>query len=588
MIKNVRDKDPAIFAFFAVNALSSGVEPVIAVFAMEFIVSRLTNTSQSIERVLITITAYIILSTVLKIVAVQSDARSWGRFCFLRMEYVKDIVGKILTMDYAYFENPTFFDEKQSVIEAIAGNAVGIEGIYHRLFALAGKCISILLLSVIISLFSPVIVAVLLISVMVNVIAMKQTSKYKHDKKPEMNKAERRVSRLYEASSNFEYGKDIRLFDLRSRFAEVFRREIESFRQVIVMIANREFSWKLVGAATTVAAELSMYAILTVGVLSGLPIAAFTMYLVAVTLLSTKLRETAEDIGFIRDQLLYVDDMYEFLDTNLITENSDRPFSADSPLRIEFVDVSFKYPNTDRYVLKNLNLTIEPSEKLALVGVNGGGKTTLVKLLSGFYRPTEGKILINGVDYIDMKLSDLQGLIAMVSQEVQPLALSVAENVSASDSPDRERVEDCLKQVGLFDKIKSFSKGVDTSLLRILDEDGIILSGGENQKVMIARALYKRGTQLMIMDEPTAALDALAEEKIYREMNEIMQGKTSVFISHRIASTRFCDRIVLLDGGNIKQSGTHDELMAEGGLYREMFEAQAKYYTSPIGTEEAV
>ena len=331
------------------------------------------------------------------------------------------------------------------------------------------------------------------------------------------------------------------------------------------------------------AAELAMYAVLTAGVLNGLPIAAFAMYMVAVTLLSGKMRETAEDIGFIRDQLLYVDDMYEFLDANLITENSDRSFSADKPLRIEVVDVSFKYPNTYRYVLKNLNLTIEPSEKLAIVGVNGGGKTTLVKLLTGLYRPTEGKILINVVDYLDMKLSDLQDLIAMVSQEVQPLALSVAENVSSLGNPDREKVEECLKQVGLLDKIKSYPKGVDTSLLRILDEEGIILSGGENQKVMIARALYKKGTQLMIMDEPTAALDALAEEKIYREMNEIMQGRTAIFISHRIASTRFCDRIVLLDGGNIKESGTHEELMAAGGLYREMFEAQAKYYRDEAG-----
>ena len=583
MIKNVRGKDPAIFAYFAVNALSSGIEPVMAVFAMQFIVTRLTNPGRSIWSVIITITAYIVLSTILKITATQSDARSWGRICYLRMDYMKDMFGKILSMDYAYFENPNFFNENQSAFDAVSGNGVGVEGIYHRLFSLGGKLISILLISVVISLFNPLIVVVLLASVILNVFAMKRVSKYSHDKKPDINRANRRVSRLYEAGSNFEYGKDIRLFDLKGRFADVFKREIESYRQVALMIANREFSWKLVGAAGTVAAELAMYAVLTAGVLNGLPIAAFAMYMVAVTLLSGKMRETAEDIGFIRDQLLYVDDMYEFLDANLITENSDRSFSADKPLRIEFVDVSFKYPNTDRYVLKNLNLTIEPSEKLAIVGVNGGGKTTLVKLLTGLYRPTEGKILINGVDYLDMKLSDLQDLIAMVSQEVQPLALSVAENVSSLGNPDREKVEECLKQVGLLDKIKSYPKGVDTSLLRILDEEGIILSGGENQKVMIARALYKKGTQLMIMDEPTAALDALAEEKIYREMNEIMQGRTAIFISHRIASTRFCDRIVLLDGGNIKESGTHEELMAAGGLYREMFEAQAKYYRDEAG-----
>ena len=402
--------------------------------------------------------------------------------------------------------------------------------------------------------------------------------------KPELNKAQRRVSRLYETCANFAYGKDVRLFDLRGRISEVFRREIAFHRDVFTRIANREFSLGLFSALASVIAELIMYALLVAGVISkGLSIAEFSMYLVAVALLNVTLRQAADDIAFIRDQLLYVGDMYEFLDSNFITENSDKSFSSDGPIRIEFENVSFKYPRTDKYVLRNLNLVIEPSEKLALVGINGSGKTTLVKLLCGFYRPTEGRILINGVDYMDMKISDLQKLITMVPQDVQPLAFSVVENVAAAETVDRDRVEDCLSQVGLWDKVKDLPKGMDTTVFKILDEDGVVFSGGENQKLMIARALYKSGTQLMIMDEPTASLDALAEEKIYMEMNDIMQGKTSVFISHRIASTRFCDRIVLLDDGSIRQSGTHDELMAEDGLYREMFETQAKYYREGNG-----
>ncbi len=586
MIRNVSLNEPSLFAYFAVNALSSGFEPVLSVFALQLIVSQLTKANISHHHVIITIFAYILISTALKIMATQSNQRSWGKFAFLRMEYLRSICSKILTMDYAYYENPSFFNEKESVFEAVTGNNVGLEGIYHRLFEIGGKLVSILMLSLIISFFHPVIVLVMLVSVFTNVLAMRKTSQFRHAKKPELNRADRRVSRLYESSANFEFGKDIRLFDLKARFLEVFRKEIDSFKEVYTVIVNREFTWNHLPALVLAASEFVMYAVLTFGVLNGLSIADFTMYMVSVTLLSAKMREAAIDIGFIRDQLLYVDDMYQFIDTNLITENSDQSFSAAAPVKIEFLDVSFKYPNTERYVLKNLNLTIEPSEKLALVGVNGGGKTTLVKLLSGMYRPTEGKILINGVDYLDMKLADLQGLIAMVSQEVQPLAFSVAENVAASETYDRVRVEKCLRQVGLWEKISSFPKGIETSLLKILDEDGIVLSGGENQKLMIARALYKHGTQMMIMDEPTAALDALAEEKIYREMNEIMQGKTSIFISHRIASTRFCDRIVLLDGGNIKETGTHDSLMASGGLYREMFEAQAKYYREPM--EEAV
>lgn len=586
MIRNVSEHEPSLFAYFAVNALSSGFEPVLGVFALQRIVAQLTKTEGSLQHVIITIFAYIFTSTTLKIIATQSDQRSWGKFAFLRMEYLRGICSKILTMDYTYYENPSFFNEKESVFEAVSSNNVGLEGIYHKMFAIAGKIVSILILSIIISFFHPVIVVVLLLSVFASVLAMRKASHFRHAKKPELNQADRRVSKLYESSANFEYGKDIRLFDLKGRFLQVFRKEIDNFKEVYTVIVNREFTWNHLPAVVSAIAEFVMYAVLTFGVLNGLSIAHFTMYMVSVTLLSAKMREAALDIGFIRDQLLYVDDMYEFMNTNLITENSERSFLASTPVKIEFVDVSFKYPNTERWVLENLNLTIEPSEKLALVGVNGGGKTTLVKLLSGMYRPTEGKILINGVDYLDMKLADLQGLIAMVSQEVQPLAFSVAENVAASETYDRHRVEECLRQVGLWEKISSFPKDIETSLLKILDEDGIVLSGGENQKLMIARALYKHDTQMMIMDEPTAALDALAEEKIYREMNDIMQGKTAIFISHRIASTRFCDRIVLLDGGNIKETGTHDLLMASGGLYREMFEAQAKYYRESM--EEAI
>lgn len=584
MFAHVWTKDPAIFAIAAANALATGFEPLLSVFALQIIISRMTGAQAAADSVLVTIVAYIVLSTLLKIASIKTDQMSWGRICYIRLDIVCRMFGKLLTMDYANCENASFYDEKQSALEAVANNNVGFEGICHKAFELGGKAISILLLAAVISLFNPLIVLALVISVVVSIFVLKRVSLFRHEMKPELNKAQRRVSRLYETCANFAYGKDVRLFDLRGRISEVFRREIAFHRDVFTRIANREFSLGLFSALASVIAELIMYALLVAGVISkGLSIAEFSMYLVAVALLNVTLRQAADDIAFIRDQLLYVGDMYEFLDSNFITENSDKSFSSDGPIRIEFENVSFKYPRTDKYVLRNLNLVIEPSEKLALVGINGSGKTTLVKLLCGFYRPTEGRILINGVDYMDMKISDLQKLITMVPQDVQPLAFSVVENVAAAETVDRDRVEDCLSQVGLWDKAKDLPKGMDTTVFKILDEDGVVFSGGENQKLMIARALYKSGTQLMIMDEPTASLDALAEEKIYMEMNDIMQGKTSVFISHRIASTRFCDRIVLLDDGSIRQSGTHDELMAEDGLYREMFETQAKYYREGNG-----
>jgi len=235
-----------------------------------------------------------------------------------------------------------------------------------------------------------------------------------------------------------------------------------------------------------------------------------------------------------------------------------------------------------------LNLYIPAGEKCALVGVNGAGKTTLVKLITGLYQPAEGQVLVNGVDAATIPQEEIFSLFGVVFQEVQPLALTIAENVAASDTGiDRDRVIECLKQAGLWEKVSKLPKGIDSPMLKVIQDDGVVLSGGENQKLSIARALYREGTRMMIMDEPTAALDALAEEKIYREFDEILSGKTALFISHRLASTRFCDRIVLLDGGRIVQQGTHEELLKEDGLYQKMFTAQSKYYRSEEGEATA-
>ncbi len=186
---------------------------------------------------------------------------------------------------------------------------------------------------------------------------------------------------------------------------------------------------------------------------------------------------------------------------------------------------------------------------------------------------------MNGIDYLDFSLSDLKRLFTVVFQEVEPIAVSIAQNVAAAlQGFDRQLVEQCLQRAGLWEKVASLPQGMDTQVLKIVEPDGIVFSGGENQKLMIARALYRTEARIMIMDEPTAALDALAEEKIYQEFNQLMEDRTAIFISHRLASTRFCDEIMLLDGGTIAERGTHEELMMQNGLYAEMFREQSKYY----------
>ena len=248
------------------------------------------------------------------------------------------------------------------------------------------------------------------------------------------------------------------------------------------------------------------------------------------------------------------------------------------PYEIELRNVRFRYPGAEQDTLHDLNLTIHAGEKLAVVGLNGAGKTTLVKLICGFYDPTEGQVLLNGQDIRQYNRRDYYKLFTAVFQDFSILETTLADNVTQStENIDRDRIKDCIEKAGLTEKIDSLKAGMETHVGRSVYEDGMDLSGGETQRLMLARALYK-GAPIMVLDEPTAALDPIAENDMYLKYNQMAAGCTSVYISHRLASTRFCDRIILLSDGGIAEEGTHDSLMAKGGKYAERFGIQSRYY----------
>jgi ABC-type multidrug transport system fused ATPase/permease subunit len=260
-------------------------------------------------------------------------------------------------------------------------------------------------------------------------------------------------------------------------------------------------------------------------------------------------------------------------------ETSGADIAPAEDYEITFENVSFAYPGTDQFVLKNLNLIITSKQKLAIVGLNGAGKTTFVKLLLKLYEPTSGRILINGEDIKKYNTRSYYKLFAPVFQDMECYAFTLAENVSMKpeDRTDKELVKECIRKAGLGNKLDEWEKGVDTNILKILHNDGVILSGGEQQKLALARALYKNAP-IVVLDEPTAALDAMAESKMYEDFDNLVSGKMAIYISHRLASTRFCDVIAVFEDGEMIEYGSHHELMSAGGRYAGMFEMQAKYY----------
>lgn len=250
---------------------------------------------------------------------------------------------------------------------------------------------------------------------------------------------------------------------------------------------------------------------------------------------------------------------------------------SDNKYDIEFKNVSFKYPGSQTYALRNINLKINSGEKLAVVGRNGSGKTTFIKLMCRLYDVTDGEILINGKNISQYSRESLMKLYSVVFQDFSLFSLTVAENVAVSDTPDTDRLYACLKEADILPRIMKMEKRENTVVYKDTDKNGVEISGGEAQKLALARALYKNAP-IVVLDEPTAALDPIAENEIYKKFNSFVSGKTAIYISHRLSSCVFCNRIAVFDNSRLVQTGTHEELLNEDGKYSELWHAQAEYY----------
>lgn len=447
-----------------------------------------------------------------------------------------------------------------------------------------------LLFGSVISMLNPLIILLLAVGCAVNHF----TGKWAQDK----NWAERDVrNKIYkkafytasEISRDFKYAKDIRLYSMRDFLHEKFlglcsenlveRKKVEK-RNVIASIVNFLTVFVRDGAA---------YAFLIYKAVHGeVDASSFVLYFSAITSMSGLMGGLVGTLNRIREGAMQVSDFREFLDIKGKLNLGEGIPVPTAPFSIEFKNVSFKYPQGDKQILDNISFKIEAGEKIALVGLNGAGKTTLTMMMCGLLLPDEGEVLIDGHTLFEYNRDEMYALFGFVPQDYHLLPISIARNIACAlsdDEIDREKLARCIELSGFEEKVASLKNGADTLLNRRINYDGVDLSGGEIQRLLLARLLYKNPL-CIILDEPTAALDPIAEDRMYRRYNEMASHATSVFISHRLASTRFCDRIFLLDGAKFAEVGTHDELMAMGGRYRELFDIQSKYYREGEKTDE--
>lgn len=308
-------------------------------------------------------------------------------------------------------------------------------------------------------------------------------------------------------------------------------------------------------------------------------VGSVAQYVSAITALSSNLSALAAAWGQFRSNTVFLRPVYEFLDipNNMYQGSLTTEKRSDHNYEIEFKDVSFRYPNTETWALRHVNMKFRVGSRLAVVGENGSGKTTFIKLLCRLYDPTEGQILLNGIDIRKYSYQEYIALFSVVFQDFQLLAFPLGQNVAAAVQYDSPRAASCLEMAGFGHRLSTLPQGLETSLYKEFDEKGVQVSGGEAQKIALARALYK-DAPLVVLDEPTAALDPVAEMEVYQNFDTIVGDKTAVYISHRLSSCRFCDDIVVFDHGSIVQQGQHDALLQQDGKYRELWEAQAQYY----------
>ena len=584
MLRTSRKYAKSVFPLCIVLALLSAGKSIAELLIAPAILNKI-ELSASLGSVVFTIAAFALVLMLLSGLRSYVDTNAlFGRIAVRSQGIYLSISRKYAETSYPNLLNTDFLALGEKASAACAGNSESSEAIWTTLTDLMTSCIGFIVYLALLTNLNLWLAALVAATTAVSYFASKRINEWGYLHRSEELELTKRIEYANKTATSREFAKDIRMFGLRGWLEDLWG---STMRLYSAFCAKRErkYIWaNIIDIVLTFLRNGIAYAFLIgITVKNGLPASQFLLYFAALSGFAQWVVEILDKLSVMHKQSLDISTIREFLDW-------DEPFDLNGGERIAFEpnkqyeirldDVSFRYPKADKDTLSHINLTVHPGEKLAIVGLNGAGKTTLVKLVCGFLDPTEGRILLNGEDIRKFNRNDYYALFSAVFQEFSVLDVTVKENVAQCvDGIDETRVWQCIDKAGLTEKIRSLPKGIETHLGRRVFKDGVEFSGGQTQRLMLARALYKNAP-ILVLDEPTAALDPIAENDIYQKYNDMTHGRTSFFISHRLASTRFCDRIIFVDGGKIAEEGTHDELLKNGGGYAYLFEVQSKYYRS--------
>lgn len=590
MLKKVKEYKPILLLFMGMGIISHSLMSYLWTFISKFILDILeaqsSTGSTDITPLLYTLAWVAAVELVSTGVNVLTDNKCWWMMILVRLRILTERVAKMLSLNYQVLEQPDILDMSQKAANAGGSNDQGLEGMLHQIYSIGTNVLTFIVTLTTISVLDIRLILILAVISFLQFLFFRYTvKKDKRNVWDKMAPVWRKREYMVYTLLNFDAAKDIRLFGMKNWLLGK-QHDILSEKQDRMLYSKNLWIYNSIFAhGMLVLSTAAVYCILIFTFLGrDMSIGDFTLYVGLSTTFTSALTNVLNNIGGFKQNSLKIDDFRSFIDLDMDREESCIAVPESDKYRFEFKNVSYRYKGQEGYALKNLNITLEAGKKLAVVGLNGAGKTTFIKLLLRLYDPTEGVILLNGTDIRKFKRNEYYKIFSPVFQNVEIFAFSMAENISMkkTEETDKELVKQCIEKAGLKEKLDTLEKGVDTELLKILHDDGIDLSGGERQKLALAKALYKNAP-VIVLDEPTAALDALAEYRLYKSFDEIIGGKTAVYISHRLSSTRFCDSIAMFKEGELIEQGTHEELLAKGGAYAEMFEIQAQYYKDENG-----
>lgn len=501
-------------------------------------------------------------------------------FVILQMRYM--YMGKRRNEDWYLSLDPEIDKLNERADAAIQNNHTAGVHFPMDFSEMLGIVLNFILFGSVISMLNPLILFLLAGGCAVNYAVGAWERKKNWNDRDIRNKIDRKITyTTMGLSHSLGYAKEVRLYDMRDGMHTRFRNLLGQGLHEKKKLMWRSFFVALVSFLVILLRDGISYVFLIHKAAAGeVDASSFVLYFSAITSMSGLMGNILWKVNRVAEGAMQISDFRAAMEVEGKLNRGKGIPVPKAPFSIEFRNVSFTYPKGEKKILDKISFKIEAGEKIALVGLNGAGKTTLTRMMCGLLLPDEGEVLLDGHTLYEYNREEMYGLFGFVPQRFSLLPVSIAENIASvlkEEGIDRDRLEHCIELSGLTEKIASLPKGADTPLNREINRDGIELSGGETQKLLLARLLYKNPS-CIILDEPTAALDPIAEDRIYRQYNEIAAHATSVFISHRLASTRFCDKIFLLDGAKFIESGTHEELMAAGGKYKELFDVQSKYY----------